>query len=65
MPTDCENQARNILADLDRDPSYQIVRFMKALSLLFVDDPHMKILRFAEVVHQYMPKTIANYNGFE
>jgi len=58
-----EAQARHIFREIDNaGPNDQIVRFMKAISLLYLDDPHIKVLRMSSLIYSTMPKTIEAYN---
>ena len=59
-------RARAMFSDIDRmGPTTELVRFMQAMSLLYIDDPHMKVLRLAAIIHETMPRTIKDYNGIK
>jgi hypothetical protein len=66
QPNERAIEARCILRDIDyQGVSTELVRFMRAMSLLYIDDPHMKVLRLASIIHDTMPRTIESYNGIK
>lgn len=55
-------QAADILKDLDNDPNDKIVKFMKAISILYLTEPNMNIIELADIIMKSMPKTTVLYN---